>query len=534
MFVVKRHETSKAEAVDMGKAVKRKPEETTSSPINAIWHHFATSVPRVQAKLKIEQPGDKYEQEADRVAEQVMRMPEPRVQRQVAPGLEEEEETLQAKSASGNGDASAQATNQPLIQNVLSSPGQPLDEGTRSFMEPRFGQDFSGVRVHTDFQAADSARAVNARAYTVGRDVVFGEGEFTPGSDEGKRLVAHELVHVGQQRGSTRRIARQTNTPPPAPVSHRAEIEALLNQVDPVAGVGNSGAAMQLLRGLPMDEVLESLRDMEAHGSLNLLRPSILLGERVGVALDTVDRRVSSGTPREPEDMAGYRERVLRLSVDDRAAVIRFYPDAQAPAEPTLPPGGLSPPPGTPFATLPSTFLQTLWRSYTRRTLGIPGSRENLANAFWSGRPANFWDALTRLGSAIDIAREIHDRMGASGIPWSLIDAVHKIWGGGSLGFAFQTTDFSRLRSTLNSSSRYCEDYSLTGGLWHLCIGGDTPCWREVINGSRGLHFCLGGAHPSVHIDPTQVVEARDMFGNCNYAITSSVGQHFRDLGWVP
>ncbi|WLE99267.1 MAG: DUF4157 domain-containing protein [Candidatus Electrothrix communis] len=64
---------------------------------------------------------------------------------------------------------------------MLSSSGQPLDAGTRSFMEPRFGQDFSGVRVHTDGQAAESARAVNARAYTVGRDVVFGAGSIRRG-----------------------------------------------------------------------------------------------------------------------------------------------------------------------------------------------------------------------------------------------------------------------------------------------------------------------------------------------------------------
>ncbi|WLE98056.1 MAG: DUF4157 domain-containing protein [Candidatus Electrothrix communis] len=86
-----------------------------------------------------------------------------------------------------------------MINNVLSSSGQPLDAGTRSFMEPRFGQDFSGVRVHTDGQAAESARAVNARAYTVGRDVVFGEGEYVSGSSEGRRLMAHELAHVGQK-----------------------------------------------------------------------------------------------------------------------------------------------------------------------------------------------------------------------------------------------------------------------------------------------------------------------------------------------
>ena len=159
-----------------------------------------TCPPKMQAKLKIGQPGDRYEQEADRVAETVMRMPEPQVQRKCsAPGCKDEEEKklLQTKPANA-GEAVAQVDH-PLIQSVLSSPGQPLDAGTRSFMEPRFGQDFSGVRVHVGGEAAEAARAVNARAYTVGRNVVFGDGQYAPGSDEGKRLVAHELAHVGQQ-----------------------------------------------------------------------------------------------------------------------------------------------------------------------------------------------------------------------------------------------------------------------------------------------------------------------------------------------
>jgi hypothetical protein len=87
------------------------------------------------------------------------------------------------------------------VKDVLNSPGQPLDSETRNFMEPRFGRDFSQVRVHTDAQAAKSAEAVNALAYTVGRDVVFGAGEYRPGSDSGRGLLAHELTHVEQQSG---------------------------------------------------------------------------------------------------------------------------------------------------------------------------------------------------------------------------------------------------------------------------------------------------------------------------------------------
>ncbi|MGB9632210.1 MAG: DUF4157 domain-containing protein [Chloroflexaceae bacterium] len=87
----------------------------------------------------------------------------------------------------------------PIVHEVLRSPGQPLDAETRAFMEPRFGHDFSRVRVHTDARAAESARAVNALAYTVGRDVVFGAGQYAPGASAGRRLLAHELAHVVQQ-----------------------------------------------------------------------------------------------------------------------------------------------------------------------------------------------------------------------------------------------------------------------------------------------------------------------------------------------
>lgn len=86
-----------------------------------------------------------------------------------------------------------------IVYEVLRSPGQPLDTTTRAFMEPRFGHDFSQVRVHTDGKAAESARAVNALAYTVGRDVVFGTGQFRQGIVANQQLLAHELMHVIQQ-----------------------------------------------------------------------------------------------------------------------------------------------------------------------------------------------------------------------------------------------------------------------------------------------------------------------------------------------
>ena len=87
----------------------------------------------------------------------------------------------------------------PIVHEVLRASGQPLEAATRAFMEPRFGHDFSRVRVFADASADNAARAVQARAYTIGRNIVFGAGEYAPGSVNGKRLLAHELTHVVQQ-----------------------------------------------------------------------------------------------------------------------------------------------------------------------------------------------------------------------------------------------------------------------------------------------------------------------------------------------
>lgn len=106
-----------------------------------------------------------------------------------------EKEKILQRSAMG----SAPETVPPIVHEVLQSPGRPLDQATRAFMEPRFGHDFSRVRVHTDVRAAESARAVNALAYTVGRSVVFGAGQYAPRAPHGLSLLAHELTHVAQQ-----------------------------------------------------------------------------------------------------------------------------------------------------------------------------------------------------------------------------------------------------------------------------------------------------------------------------------------------
>jgi hypothetical protein len=168
----------------------------------------------LQRKLAIGAVDDPLEHETGRVAERVMRMPELsvsragplRLSRKCAECEEEEKGKLQKKSA---GEAATQ-TAPPIVHEVLASPGAPLDAATRAFMEPRFGYDFSRVRVHSGAAAARSAQAVNAHAYTAGHHVVFGAGEFAPATRNARRLIAHELTHVVQQSGSDRICAVST------------------------------------------------------------------------------------------------------------------------------------------------------------------------------------------------------------------------------------------------------------------------------------------------------------------------------------
>src|SRR5260370_42118907 len=111
-----------------------------------------------------------------------------------------EDETLLRKERNSPGVSSAPGI-PTIVNEVLSrGDGQPLDSTTRSFMEHRFGHDFSRVRIHTNEYASASAHAVNALAYTVGRDVVFEREQYAPETEAGRRLLAHELTHVVQQR----------------------------------------------------------------------------------------------------------------------------------------------------------------------------------------------------------------------------------------------------------------------------------------------------------------------------------------------
>ena len=166
--------------------------------------HMMRLSEQLQTKLQIGEANDRYEKEADYVAEQVMRMPKPK--NNDAP------EYLQAKplvQRHGSHTQSGAAEVPSAVHEVLRSPGKPLDSATCAFIEPRFGYDFSPVRVHTDRKAAESAGQVNALAYTVGHDIVFGDGQYAPASISGRRLLLHELTHVLQQNTTGERTAMQ-------------------------------------------------------------------------------------------------------------------------------------------------------------------------------------------------------------------------------------------------------------------------------------------------------------------------------------
>jgi len=170
----------------------------------------------LQPKLKINAPNDKYEQEADRVADQVMRMPVQTLQRKAdkedkfrqTPNFTiqrkcsscQEDETIQTKSLGNSPNlASPRLVNQ--IQNTKGR-GQGLERNTKTFMESRFCADFSKVRIHNNSQASGMNREINAKAFTVGNDIYFNQGNYNPASSRSKKLLAHELTHTIQQNGS--------------------------------------------------------------------------------------------------------------------------------------------------------------------------------------------------------------------------------------------------------------------------------------------------------------------------------------------
>jgi len=248
-----------------------------SAEVNPLWQSLALRPAGIQTKLTIGEPNDPFEHEADQVAERVMRMATPpgvsdklsftsvvslKAQRKCAP-CQEEEEKVQRKEAGPSADALGVAP--PVVQQALSSPGRPIDASTRAFFEPRFGFNFGHVRIHDDALAVESASAVQALAYTVGQDVVFGKGEYSPETPTGKSLIAHELAHVVQQRPAAPAKQRGPEISEPADSDERAA-DAALDRVpadEAVRRAATSTPILQRAPGMevdPLDQIIDFFR----------------------------------------------------------------------------------------------------------------------------------------------------------------------------------------------------------------------------------------------------------------------------------
>jgi Domain of unknown function (DUF4157) len=171
--------------------------------------------------MRITEPNDIFEREADTVADHVMKMAS-------LPAIGSAPAIVQRKTGVEN---QTRSQVPPIVHEVLRSPGQPLDAATRAFMEPRFGRDFSHVRIHSNEAAGQSSEEVNAQAYTVGKDIVFGSGRFAPETPEGRHLLSHELAHVIQQSGdATTTLQRQ----PAAAAATVAKSEEKEGELSPI------------------------------------------------------------------------------------------------------------------------------------------------------------------------------------------------------------------------------------------------------------------------------------------------------------
>jgi len=171
----------------------------------------------------------------------------------------------------------------PIVHDVLRTPGAPLDPAARGFMESRFGHDFSRVRVHSDQRAAASARAVNAAAYTVGRDMVFASGRYAPGTAGGRRLLAHELTHVVQQSSNHTGTPNRIGSPTDA-AEHEADRTATnALATDSIAPISNAEPALR--------------RQEEANPNLTLPGPAPLPADAGSSPSDAGTTPTDAGTP---------------------------------------------------------------------------------------------------------------------------------------------------------------------------------------------------------------------------------------------
>ncbi len=363
----------------------------------------------LQPKLEVGEPGDSFEREADRVAEEVLReTPHAAQQPSAAPSVQRKTVTP-VGSASAAGTVSAPS----VVHEVLGSAGQPLDASTRSFMESRFGHDFSRVRVHTDTRAAESAQSVDATAYTVGHNVVFAEGHYAPRTDAGRRLLAHELTHVLQQRvapaggsaSSASGIAQRQAAGgvvlqrQPAPTTRKVRILSL----DEIKTDPKRQAALKL-SGLVEAKVCRDISvPFTSQKCPTALKPNTEISIVGSAAGGTWLKMSGAGLPG-----FGEKEQVFVPNV-----FAKDVPVAAAPEKPKAAPVAAEKPKEEP-ATKPETKEDALLRQLKKRLEGIPEKKKwtghtkgksstaitfaIVAKDFWFNEPTDREAATTIIG----------------------------------------------------------------------------------------------------------------------------------------
>jgi hypothetical protein len=364
--------------------------------------------PHVQYKLTIGAFNDPLEDEADRVADHVLRMPDPDAKlSSAAPQLsrkcgacEEEDKKLNAKPDG----TLAQGDAPPIVHEVLNSSGQFLDSATRAFMEPRFGYDFSRVRVHSDAAAQQSAHDVNANAYTVQNNIVFAAGQLAPGTREGQQLMAHELAHVVQQNGAPAVIQRGPHDPdkPPSPAADRAAYERYLETL-------RETMAKPVVKDPELAKIIEKLyRDHPEIGSGSTaaaIRNELATGmatkgtrhlqagqERMTMLADWLkkQKKLAKNLAAAASDVATAEHLFLDLQQSVHSGYyadfeITFHPPAGGPAGGVDPAPAPAPAPPTDPATAPTTTPApaTPEPAGTTPPAGVAPAAEEIGEAAW-------------------------------------------------------------------------------------------------------------------------------------------------------
>ena len=255
-------------------------------------------VPLIQTRLTVNEPGDRWEREADAAAERVVRGPAPKVGEVATAGPSSATAPAESMTPVQRAPRAGRSSSMPSPPGV-SGAGSRLDPTTRGFMESGFGAGFGDVRIHTGPQASQSAKALNARAYTSGSHVVFGAGEYQPESQGGRLLLAHELAHVVQQTGAS------------APTIQRAAMDDAGAHYDIDDTIRTLEAALRVALMVQKDTGLSQKRKAKIRTQFNRLLP--VLG-RLTKARDKDGKGVAFGfdpDPKKNEINAGDADRSL-------------------------------------------------------------------------------------------------------------------------------------------------------------------------------------------------------------------------------